>query len=559
MSYNIFMINFDSLTLSGFLTENIDFLAGASVRKIQQPTRRELILNLWKNGISKKFYININPSFFHICFIENLQSRDIVIPDSAPMFCMLLRKYIQNSRISEVVQPFGERILEFVFEYKDILNQTSKLCLAIELMGKYSNIVLYNKESNTIIGCAHNVGDDKSSVRELAGMLPYIYPNSQNKLDLLSCDFQSFSSNIDDGMDETALAVELSSNYYYITMPMVRQLLRTLKISEFSSENLDNLFLNLKQIISLKNIRPSVSQDMSEFALFDLENSNHYETVNDMIDGYFSYHLLQKVLKQKKSKIYSHIEGKLKKLYKLLENFKNTLSMIDKADLYKIKGDVLMMNINSPVCKNFIAVNPYDNKDISIELDEQLTIIQNANRYYKLYKKTKTAVEYANTQIENVSDDIEFLSEQKLYVDIATNSQELEEISNELGLVNQSPNKKIKKHQINIEVQNLFGYSVYIGKNSLQNDFLLSKIASPEDLWFHPLNAHGAHVILKKNNSKETIPNDVLLECAKLAKRFSDNKNLSKIPIIFTERKYVKKANSKIAFVTYKNEKEIYC
>ncbi len=188
------MINFDSLTLKAFVEENEDYLNGAVIRKIQQPTRRDLVLHLRNNGINKKLYISINPEFFHICFPsdENYAKRGIKIPDSAPMFCMLLRKYIQNLRIVDVIQPKGERIIEFYFDYTDALNDYSRLCLAVELMGKYSNIILYNKQTGVIIGCAHNVGEDKSKIRELSGTLPYVYPASLNKKDLRSEDIETF-------------------------------------------------------------------------------------------------------------------------------------------------------------------------------------------------------------------------------------------------------------------------------------------------------------------------------------------------------------------------------
>lgn len=140
------MINFDALTLKAFIRENYDYLKNASVRKIQQPSRREVVMHLRNNGENRKLYININPEFFHICFLQDIQLRNITIPDAAPMFCMLLRKYIMNSKIIDIIQPFGERILELYFNYSDALGEMTSLCLAIELMGKYSNIVLYNKK-----------------------------------------------------------------------------------------------------------------------------------------------------------------------------------------------------------------------------------------------------------------------------------------------------------------------------------------------------------------------------------------------------------------------------
>ena len=172
----MFMITFDSVTLKSWLEENREFLQGARIQKIQQPTRRELIFTLRNNGETRKFYVNIYPQFFHVCFMsrENEEMRSLEIPQKPPMFCMLLRKYLENARISKVNQPEFERILEFYIETYNELSEKIYLCLAIELMGKHSNVILYNYDTNLIIGCAHNVGAEKSREREMAGGLPYV-------------------------------------------------------------------------------------------------------------------------------------------------------------------------------------------------------------------------------------------------------------------------------------------------------------------------------------------------------------------------------------------------
>lgn len=178
--------NFDFITLKAFLEENKDFLLGARLQKIQQPTRQELIFGMRNQGKTRKFYININPKFFHICFMSTNgeNKRHIKIPQQPPMFCMLLRKYLESAKIAKVVQPQNgenlERILEFYFETYNEIGEKIYLCLAIELMGKHSNVILYNYDTNIIIGCAHNVGAEKSRVRETIGGLPYAYPPKKN-------------------------------------------------------------------------------------------------------------------------------------------------------------------------------------------------------------------------------------------------------------------------------------------------------------------------------------------------------------------------------------------
>ena len=140
------MISYDSLTLKLWIEQNAEFLSGARIQKIQQPTRREIILYLRKHGETRKLYISINPQYYHLCFMnkENEEKRLIEIPQKPPMFCMLLRKYIENSIISKVSQPPYERIMELYIETFNELSEKIYLCFAVELMGKHSNIVLCN-------------------------------------------------------------------------------------------------------------------------------------------------------------------------------------------------------------------------------------------------------------------------------------------------------------------------------------------------------------------------------------------------------------------------------
>lgn len=547
------MINFDSLTLRAFLEENESFLNGAVVRKIQQPTRRDIVLHLRNNGINKKLYININPEFFHVCFPndENYSERGIKIPDTAPMFCMLLRKYIQNLRIVDVFQPKGERILELYFDYTDVLNDCSRLCLAVELMGKYSNIILYNKHTGIIIGCAHNVGEEKSKVRELSGTLPYVYPASRNKKDLRKENKTDFCKIFDSYKNQEDLVKKLTLMYEDITIPIAERICGN---SDFETEK---IYENLLKEVSLSELNPCCDENYNEFSLSEVNGFQKFSSVNSMIDEYYTYNQLQKLLNQKKAKIYAFLDSKIKKYEKQKEQFDEKLSLKSKAENYKQKGDVLMMNPKITVSSKVILTNPYDNKPLEIELDENLSVIENANRYYKLYKKIKSAIEYANSQIEKINSDIETLELQRFYTEIANSLNDTEDILLELEL--QEPDKKKKNAEKKVQQYEIGGYKIYIGKNSVQNDYILSKVATGEDLWFHPQNCHGAHLILKKNNPSENIPDNILLECAKLTKKYSQKSNEAKMPIIYTKRKYVKKATSKIAFVTYKNEKEIYC
>ncbi len=546
------MINIDSLTIEAFVSENADFFEGARVQKIQQPNRRELILNIRSLGESKKLYININPEFYHICFMskENELKRNIKIPKSAAMFCMLLRKYLEGAKIIEIKKPSHERIVEIYFEYYDALKASSRLCLAIELMGKHSNVILYNAETKIILGCAHNVGAEKSKERELQGLLPYIYPPKKRKKNLLKTSFGTFIEVI--SASDLNVETVLSDSFYEITRPMV------LMITKGKSIEKEKLYDELLKVVSFQDFAPNISLNYEDFSISRRENSIECDSVNSMIDEYFTFHQTRLLIRNLKNKLNAIINAQLKKLYTLKSKQESQCEKIEKAEIYKKKGDLLIAH--SYEIKEFekkVTVKDYEtNEDIVIELDQTLNAIENANKFYKLYKKAKTSFEHATELLKETELQIKYYEEQKYFVQIASEMSELEDILEELKPENKKPQEK----ELKCEVKDISGFKVYVGKNSKQNDYILSKISSSNDIWFHPQNGAGAHIVLKRNNAQETVPDEVLLEAAKLAKTYSAQSTGSKMPIIYTLCKYVKKANCKgLAFVTYKNEKEIYC
>lgn len=541
------MINFDSFTLKLFAEENSDFFNGAKIQKVQQPGRNELIFHIRNKGESRKFYVNFNPNFYHLCFMseQNEKRRNIVIPKTAPMFCMLLRKYILNSKIAGINVPEYERIFEIYFEYFDELNERSLLCLAIELMGKHSNVILYNYDTNVIIGCAHNVSSEKSRERELSGLLPYIYPPKKKKNNLLKTSFKAFCSQIDDIYDFAKIA----NQYYYLTIPIVRQALEQNCIKSH-----EVLYKTLRDYLSAEYYVPGIKKDFSEFSFFQIRDSFVFNTVNEMSDEYFSYYMSLFQIENLRTKILRSVNVQLKKYYSLKEKQLIQINKIDKAFEYKQKADILMANLYYiKGGEKSVSLFDFEGKEITIVLDENLSASENAAGYYSLYKKFKSANEHSQELLNETLLHILYYEEIKFYVENSVLLTELQEIYSELN----DEKVQIKEQSEKVDFIEYKGFRIYFGKNKKQNDYILSKLSSSEDLWFHMLNAPGAHILVKRNYKDEQVPDDVLLKAAELTKQYSSQKNNSKASVIYTQRKYVKKACNKLAFVTYKNESEI--
>ncbi|MBQ3642532.1 DUF814 domain-containing protein, partial [bacterium] len=324
-------------------------------------------------------------------------------------------------------------------------------------------------------------------------------------------------------------------------------------LSKLKDKSLKNIYNALIDFINNTDYSPSVKNDFSSFSVHSEAESFDCNSFNDMIDIYFSYHQQKEQMKNLKNKISGYLQQQLKKLKTLKAKQQEQINKIEKANIYKQKADILMANLYYiPSGSKNITLNDFEGNPIDIDLDENKSAKENANRYYALYKKAKSANEHAKELISQTNSQILYFEELLYYTEKAEIYSELEDINKEIF------QEKIEEKSNNIPVEAIdyMGYKIFVGKNKKQNDYILSKLSSSNDLWFHLLNAAGAHALIKTNGI-ENIPDKVLLKAAQLVKENSSQKDNSKTSVIYTMRKYVKKANNKMAFVTYKNESEI--
>ena len=473
------MISFDSLTLKIWIEENIDFLQGARIQKIQQPTRRDFVFFIRNNGVTKKLYINISPEFYHVCFMSknNEEKRLIEIPQKPPMFCMLLRKYLESAVIAKVEQPEYERILELYIETYNELSERIYLCLAIELMGKYSNIILYNYDTNIIIGCAHNVGVEKSREREMSGGLPYVYPAGRPK-------------------------------------------------EWYKTEN-------------------------------SLANEKSVTSINELIDDYYSVIIYKNKFSREKEHLKQIILSKLKKDKNSLKKMQYRLEKEINSDKYRLWGDLIMANLYhfSDYLKSIDVFDYENNRSITIELDETKTLKENANKFYKLYNKGKTTIAKLTELTSELHLQINYYEQILYFLEIASSMQDLYNIKLE---IEPEKEKKVTKKPSFAPMELVIdGCKVFVGKNNRQNDYIVSKLSKDEDYWFHTKDCAGSHVLLRCDNVNEP-SEELIFKCAQLAKQYSKGANSSKVGVIYTKRKFIKKPPAaNLGYVTYKNEREI--
>lgn len=568
------MINFDSLSLKALINEFKPLLTGGRVHKVQQPSRNELLLTLRASGGNHKLYICVDPKYPHLALLsrEGQELRSIEIPKTPPMFCMLLRKHMEGCKIKAIEQPGFNRIFELYFDSYSEVGQKVPMVLSCELMGKHSNIILYNYETNVILGCAHAVSSEKSREREVAGGLPYVYPPKQNKLDINRVSEEEFLGLVK--IIPSAVNVWLNEKFGFLSKAIATEICNFCgvdtsenKISALFRDKAKCLYHRTKQIVNLEVLNPSLSSDMKLYSPVGTDGDNKWqsvESVNEMIDRYFGLQVFSDKLKRRKNSLFDIIKKELNKKKRLSAKHAKTVDSREKPERYREFADLIMANLykikNS--AESVKAENIYkDNHPVEIPLNPEISATANAQKYYKLYNKAKTAISHSKELLKKVRDDIRYLEDVRESINQAETLEDLAQIRTELieqGIITQKEFKKKEKEKIKpAKFISSEGFEIYAGKNNKQNEYIL-KNSSPEDIWLHAQDIPGSHVIINIPKSGD-IPETTLHEAVYIAGWYSQGRNSSNVPVIYTKRKYVKKpAGSKPGFVIYTHEKTLW-
>ncbi|MEI7475559.1 MAG: NFACT RNA binding domain-containing protein [bacterium] len=576
------MINLDSLALKLLVTEYNDSLTGGRVQKVQQPSKNELLITIRSKGGTHKLYINVNAKYPHIAVLSKTgeKQRNFKMPDKPPMFCMLLRKYMENAKINNINQPENERIIEIYFESYNELGDRVGFVLAVELMGKHSNIILYSEDKKMISGCVRPISAEKSRERELAGGMPYVYPPKQNKLNLLNIPMEEFIKSV--SLINLQINSWMNKTFHNISLALANELCSFCEIqadktsaTSISSVKFENLYETTVDLLKLQHIRPSISADNSLYSLFATDRSIDWadcESVNSMVDEYFGRHIYNDLLKRLRDNLSSTVKKELKKLKTKRDEYLKKIDSSEKEEKYRQYGDLILANIyriKQGEAKVTLENLFDENKPVEITLDPLFNANDNAQKYYKLYNKAKGAARVSLEFLEKAENEIKYLETVLLSIEQAQTIIELSQVNEELaeqGLTKVTPIKESKKKKPEKEKMSVFdyiskdNYKILIGKNNKQNDYIVSKLSFPNDIWVHTQNMPGSHILIKTDkDSKEEVPQSTIEEAVLLAAYFSKGRDSSKVPIIMTKRKFLKKPPAaKPGFVIYSNETTFY-
>lgn len=568
----------DGITLFLIAEELKSQILQSRVDRVYQPEQLEVILSLRKPGLSLRLLLSAHAENARLY----LTSREKTNPLSPPIFCFVLRKYLEGSRLVNIQQSGLDRVVYFTFSRLGESGGYQDIHLISEIMGKHSNLILVDRQTGQIIDAIKRYSHAVSRHREVLPGRVYIPPPVQSKASPFELDEEQFVKVLQDGDWEHRLADLVFKKLAGIGPDLARELLfranltPDLRLEECGEYELRSLWQALQ-----KTVGPLL-QGASEPTLF-LEGKSpvgyapflptQYQglaltaapSLNAAADAFYAGCADQAKFQQLQSALANAVRRETVRLDKKLFLQQQSQADAINGQDYRIRGEMLLAHLHLVERGQTMAHLPnlYDPEapPLKIALDPSLTPSQNAQRLFRRYEKSRNTLKTNRLRMAQTAEERAYLASVKTTLDLAETSEELNEIRVELEEVGYvkarikerktKPQKKIPPQVL--KIVSTEGLEILIGKNNRQNDYLTMHLAKKEDLWLHTKDAPGAHVIIRSQPGRE-IPAATLEQAARIAAYYSESRNSSKVSVDYTPRKNVwKPAKARPGLVLYEN------
>ncbi len=557
-------MSFDGSTIHELAYELNNELSNCKINKIAQPENEELLLTIKGNGKTNRLLISSNASLPLIYLTNNRKES----PLTAPNFCMVLRKYLNNGTIRNISQVDFERVIKIEIEHLDELKDLSTKYLYIEIMGKHSNIIFTDKD-NIIIDSIKHISHAVSSIREVLPGRDYFIPRQENRINPLTAtrdefmkilekpttvskaiykSFVGVSPSIAIGICENA---DVDADFATDALSLEMKNLLYMRFSEYISDISNNVY---KPNIMFEN---GIPKDYAPVILKGHNDIKRFDNMSELLESYYSERNRITNIKQRSSDIRKIVQIHIERAAKKLDIQKKQLDDTNNMDKFKLYGELLMTYGQTlPSGQKEITVNNYyTNEDISIHLDKDLNGIENAKKFYNKYNKYKRTKDALIPQIKQTKESLEHLKAIEASIMLCENESDLKGVKDELiqyGYIKKGGKKnkrQAKSKPLHFVTED--GYHIYVGKNNLQNDELTFNFAKGNDWWFHSKKIHGSHVIVKVKDNEE-LPDHIFEIAANVAAYYSSARNSSKVEIDYIQKKEIKKPSGAVpGFVIY--------
>ncbi|MCX8001682.1 MAG: NFACT family protein [Anoxybacillus mongoliensis] len=555
-------MSFDGVFTYAMTKELQRTLVGGRISKIYQPFPSELVLHIRSHGSNYKLLLSAHPTYARI----HLTNETYDNPYEPPMFCMLLRKHIEGGVIEAITQVDFDRIIIIHVKARNELGDVCTKQLIIEIMGRHSNIILVDEQTNTIIDSVKHLSPAVNRYRTVLPGAPYILPPSHDKINPLHATEETVLKKID--FLAGKLADQLVATFMGISPLFAREAVHRAGLANRAT--LPKSFISLMEDVRSEKFTPCIYTSGQKEIFYALplthmeDEMKPFATLSDMLDRFYFGKAERDRVKQQAHDLERFVANEKAKNEKKLAKLQQTLEEAKQAEQYRLYGELLTANLYAVKrgMKEIEVINYYDENGatIIIPLDEQKTPSENAQSYFQKYQKAKNSLAIVQEQIERTKEEIVYFDTLLQQLETAS-PKDIEDIRDELieqGYLRAKATKQKKQKPRTIELERYIssdGTEIFVGKNNKQNDYLTNKFASKDDIWLHTKDIPGSHVVIKsKQPSEQTI-----IEAAHLAAYFSKARHSSSVPVDYTRVRYVKKpSGAKPGFVIYENQQTIY-
>ena len=542
------------------------------VEKVHQPSKEELVLILRGRNGQKKLMLSARANSPRIHFTNHAPEN----PKTPPMLCMLLRKHLTSAMITGFRQVDSDRILFVDFDSTNEIGDRVKLSLVIEIMAQHSNIILINSDNNIIIDSLKRVDFSTSSVRQILPGLTYVLPPKQFKLDLFAESAEKICEKILSFSNKNLSSAVLSS-IEGVSPVISREIAFKVtdydkfcgELDENEKQKLKTVIEEIQDIIKNEKALPFIVEDENsrpvDFAFIEINQygsvrkSVKEESFSSLLDRFYYERDRLERTKQRSDDLYKKLNNLIQRTAKKINLQTSELAQCADRETLRINAELISANqyrLQKGV--TFYEVeNYYDNNNIiRIKADPALTPTANSQKYFKEYRKAKTAEKMLTELIENNKEELEYLESVLDSLNRADGEDEISEIRRELAdsgylksKQKDSRNKNLKalppKKYISDD-----GFTILVGRNNIQNDKLSLKTARGNDMWLHTQKIHGSHVVIVADGKE--ISDTAIEQAAILAAYHSKARISSQVPVDYTPAKNLKKPNgAKPGFVIY--------
>ena len=566
-------MSLDGFSMSALVRELADALTGGRIDKINQPNKQSIVLGIRQPGQNLLLYINTNAGNPSAHLIETAPEN----PAEPPTFVMLLRKQLETGRIAAVRQEGRDRIIHLDIDVIAGGGRIVTRTLTLELIGKYSNIILH--EDGIITEALRRIGENTSRVRTVYKGLPYVLPPAQEKCDLLTADTEDILARVR-AEGEAKLFQALIGAVLGFGPVSAKEaaflagLTPNIPVAQLDDADFAALADALTELRTwMEKPAPSLRLDengkvtaMAAFPLSALPKTTllSYPTVSAlMIDA---DRRLGSYVIPDRERFRRLVRTELSRAREKYEKLGAEIAAAENAEEQKIAADNLMTyqyNYVDHADDAITVTNIYSEtgEALTIPLDRRLSIIQNMQAYYKKYDKLKRAQKLLAVQQDACRANIRHLESIEASLDSSTRLAEIAEIQEELiasGYLHEKMPKKNKDRRAQpFSFTTPDGTTILVGKNNMQNDALTFRTAAPTDLWLHVRDIPGSHVILRTGSAAPS--EETLHLAAQIAAHFSKARGSSTVPVDYTAIRFVKKPSGSVpGFVRFTHEKTLF-